>query len=348
MRCLPESTPASSSSAATSPRDRCAPSPSATDLRVIDRSQLILDIFAQRASSSRDGKLQVELAQLKYRLPRLSQRRRLSLSRLAAASAAADPARRSSRSTAAARATASTRSSARPQAPHRPARQAAAASAAARPRPRRLDRRLHQRRQEHAARTLTQAEVLVEDKLFATLDPTSRRLRFPAEREVIITDTVGFIRDLPEDLVAAFHATLEELADADLLLHLVDASEPTATSTAHPGRATSILAELDLEPKPRAPRLQPDRPPGFASGAGSSPARSPRTSPARRRSRPSPTPSSRSAISTASCSRRCRRSTISRGPRSSCTKRSTPARSRASTCARSAADSSTGCRWRTR
>jgi GTP-binding protein HflX len=62
--------------------------------------------------------------------------------------------------------------------------------------------------------------------MFATLDPTSRRLRFPREREVIITDTVGFIRDLPADLVAAFRATLEELTDADLLLHVVDASAP--------------------------------------------------------------------------------------------------------------------------
>jgi GTP-binding protein HflX len=73
---------------------------------------------------------------------------------------------------------------------------------------------------------LTASDVLAEDKLFATLDPTSRRLRFPRDREVIVTDTVGFIRDLPPDLVAAFRATLEELRDADLLLHVVDASDP--------------------------------------------------------------------------------------------------------------------------
>ncbi len=72
-------------------------------------------------------------------------------------------------------------------------------------------------------RALTHADVHVEDKLFATLDPTSRRLRFPREREVIVTDTVGFIRDLPEDLKEAFRATLEELRDADLFLHVVDA-----------------------------------------------------------------------------------------------------------------------------
>jgi GTP-binding protein HflX len=73
-------------------------------------------------------------------------------------------------------------------------------------------------------RALTKSQVHVEDKMFATLDPASRRLRFPREREVIITDTVGFIRDLPPDLVAAFRATLEELREADLFLHVVDAS----------------------------------------------------------------------------------------------------------------------------
>ncbi len=75
-------------------------------------------------------------------------------------------------------------------------------------------------------RALTESDVHIEDKMFATLDPVSRRLRFPREREVIITDTVGFIRDLPEELVAAFRATLEELADASLLLHVVDVSAP--------------------------------------------------------------------------------------------------------------------------
>jgi GTP-binding protein HflX len=68
--------------------------------------------------------------------------------------------------------------------------------------------------------------VLAEDKLFATLDPTSRRLKFPRDREVIVTDTVGFIRALPKTLVSAFRATLEELKDASLLLHVVDAADP--------------------------------------------------------------------------------------------------------------------------
>jgi GTP-binding protein HflX len=75
-------------------------------------------------------------------------------------------------------------------------------------------------------RALTKTDVLVEDKMFATLDPVSRRLRFPREREVVITDTVGFIRDLPDELVNAFRATLEELSDATALLHVVDASAP--------------------------------------------------------------------------------------------------------------------------
>lgn len=73
---------------------------------------------------------------------------------------------------------------------------------------------------------LTKSRILAEDRLFATLDPTSRRLRFPRETEVIITDTVGFLKDLPGTLVAAFSATLDELADADLLLHVIDCSSP--------------------------------------------------------------------------------------------------------------------------
>jgi GTP-binding protein HflX len=91
--------------------------------------------------------------------------------------------------------------------------------------------------------------VLAEDKLFATLDPTSRRLRFPDERELIITDTVGFIRDLPESLVNAFRATLEELEDADLLLHIVDASDPAVAAQMQ--AVDRILLELSLSDKPR-------------------------------------------------------------------------------------------------
>jgi GTP-binding protein HflX len=96
---------------------------------------------------------------------------------------------------------------------------------------------------------LTDSSVLAEDFLFATLDPTSRRLRFPRDREVIITDTVGFIRDLPPDLVNAFRATLEELDDADLLLHVVDASDPRLDGQVE--AVEGILADLGLAEKPR-------------------------------------------------------------------------------------------------
>src|SRR5206468_6673816 len=91
---------------------------------------------------------------------------------------------------------------------------------------------------------LTGASVLAENKLFATLDTRSRRLRFPEEREVVITDTVGFIRDLPKDLFAAFRATFEETADADLLLHIVDAADTAKTK--HIETTEKLLAELSL------------------------------------------------------------------------------------------------------
>ena len=194
------------------------------DLRVIDRTQLILDIFAQHARS-RDGKLQVELAQLRYRLPRLAQRADVSLSRLAGGIGGRGP------------------GETKLEVDRRRTRD----------RVRRLEKELEKLGRQREARrrrrnrrdvpvlsivgytnagkstllrALTKSDVVIEDKMFATLDPTSRRLRFPREREVIITDTVGFIRDLPKDLVTAFRATLEELSDADLLFHVVDASAP--------------------------------------------------------------------------------------------------------------------------
>jgi len=194
------------------------------ELRVIDRTQLILDIFAQRASS-RDGKLQVELAQLKYRMPRLAQRADVSLSRLAGGIGGRGP------------------GETKLEVDRRRVRDRIA----------RLERELQKLRKQRVARrrrrrrqglpvlsivgytnagkstllrALTKTEAHVEDRMFATLDPASRRLRFPQDRDVIITDTVGFIRDLPPDLTAAFRATLEELEEADLFLHVVDASAP--------------------------------------------------------------------------------------------------------------------------
>jgi GTP-binding protein HflX len=96
---------------------------------------------------------------------------------------------------------------------------------------------------------LTEGNAIAADKLFATLDPISRRLRFPREREVVMTDTVGFIRDLPADLVAAFRATLEELAEADLLIHVVDLGDPDREQ--HIAAVSSILGDLELAEKPR-------------------------------------------------------------------------------------------------
>src|SRR5690606_27218490 len=97
---------------------------------------------------------------------------------------------------------------------------------------------------------LTQSEVFTEDLLFATLDTSTRRLRFPRDREVIITDTVGFIRELPKSLLGAFSATLEELEDADLILHVVDISNPRFEEQI--GAVERILTELELD---RIPRL---------------------------------------------------------------------------------------------
>jgi GTP-binding protein HflX len=97
--------------------------------------------------------------------------------------------------------------------------------------------------------TLTQSDVLAEDKLFATLDPTTRRLRFPYEREIIIADTVGFIRDLPRDLAQAFRATLEELDEADLLVHVVDAADPAREQQT--AAVEAILTDLGLAETPR-------------------------------------------------------------------------------------------------
>ena len=218
----------------------------ATSLRILDRTQLILDIFAQRAQSA-DGKLQVELAQLKYLLPRLVGRDD-SLSRLAGGIGGRGP------------------GETKLEIDRRRVRERISALES------RIDRlsgdRATRRRQRNRTgvpvisivgytnagkstllNALTDSTVLAGNKLFATLDPTSRRLRFPRDREVIITDTVGFIRDLPKDLVAAFRATLEELEDADLLLHVVDASDPRHDEQAQ--AVERVLSTLDVAATPR-------------------------------------------------------------------------------------------------
>lgn len=217
-----------------------------TDLKVIDRTQVILDIFAQRAQSV-DGRLQVELAQLKYALPRLSQKDD-SLSRLTGGIGGRGPGETKLEIG---------RRRARERVSHLESRLRELAK-------QRRQRR-HQRKRlaipivsivgyTNAGKTtllntLTDAGALAEDKLFATLDTRSRRLRFPEDREVVITDTVGFIRDLPQDLFAAFRATFEEMADADLLLHVVDSADPDREQQI--ATTEKLLAELDLHEIPK-------------------------------------------------------------------------------------------------
>jgi len=216
------------------------------DLKIIDRTQLILDIFAQRAESA-DGKLQVELAQLKYALPRLAMKDD-SLSRLTGGIGGRGP------------------GETKLEIGRRRAKERVSFLEA---QLKKLSRQREQRRRKRARQdvpivsivgytnagkstllnTLTGSDTIAENKLFATLDTRSRRLRFPEEREVIITDTVGFIRELPKDLFAAFRATFEEAADADLILHVVDASDPAAD--AHIETTELLLGELGLASIPR-------------------------------------------------------------------------------------------------
>ena len=213
-----------------------------TEIKVIDRTQLILDIFARRAQS-REGKLQVELAQLQYILPRLVTKN-TAMSRLTGGIGGRGP------------------GETRLEINRRRARD----------RIRRLEQEVvtiqKNRTQQRSRRSkkglpiisiigytnagkstllnqLTQSQVPTENKLFATLDPSSRRIRFPRDIEVIITDTVGFIRDLPKELMAAFKATLEELENADLLLHVIDISNPRHLDQVR--AVETILSELNLD-----------------------------------------------------------------------------------------------------
>ncbi|RLB80384.1 MAG: GTPase HflX [Deltaproteobacteria bacterium] len=213
-----------------------------TEMRVIDRTQLILDIFAQRARS-REGKIQVELAQLKYRLPRLVGKG-TAMSRLTGGIGGRGPGETKLEVD---------RRRVRDRIGH-------------------LEKSLQeiqkQRAQRRAKRnkkglpiisiigytnagkstllnTLTKSSVLAESRLFATLDPTSKRKKFPKDVEVIITDTVGFIRQLPKELITAFRATLEELEDADLLLHVIDISNPRFADQIQ--SVERILESLDLD-----------------------------------------------------------------------------------------------------
>ncbi|MBI5192739.1 MAG: GTPase HflX [Nitrospirae bacterium] len=217
-----------------------------TDIRVIDRTQLILDIFARRAHS-RDGKVQVELAQLKYLLPRLIGTGK-AMSRLMGGVGGRGPGEMKLEVD---------RRRIRDRITHLE-RELEHLSRA-------RQQRKEKRVQSHLPiisivgytnagkstllNSLTKSNVKTEDLLFATLDTSSRRLRFPKEREVIITDTVGFIRELPEDLLGAFRATLDELRDARLLLHVVDISNPRFDQQME--SVDQILRELGLDNIPR-------------------------------------------------------------------------------------------------
>ena len=225
-----------------------------TELKVLDRSMLILDIFAQRAHSS-EGRLQVELAQLKYNLPRLAEKE-AGLSRLSGGIGGRGPGET----------------------------KLEVGRRRARDRIRTLEQKIDKLGRQRSLRAetrlenkvpivallgytnvgkstlfnrLTASKVIAENKLFATLDPTHRRLRFPSvskkdfadNEEVILTDTVGFIRDLPAELKNAFRSTLDELVYADLLIEILDVTDPNITERFK--SVQKVLQELELSDKPK-------------------------------------------------------------------------------------------------
>ncbi|NLN60071.1 MAG: GTPase HflX [Deltaproteobacteria bacterium] len=216
-----------------------------TELRVIDRTQVILDIFARRART-REARIQVELAQLKYRLPRLV-RRDTSLSRLAGGIGGTGPGETKLEVD-------------RRRVRERIHRLEEELEGIGRARSQRRGRRdkaglpvisivgYTNAGKSTLLNALTQSRVFVEDRLFATLDPKSARLRFPRDTEAVITDTVGFIRALPAELFAAFRSTLEELDEADVLLHVIDVSNPDFES--HITAVEKVLAEIGIQDKP--------------------------------------------------------------------------------------------------
>ena len=218
----------------------------ATDLKILDRTQLILDIFARRAQS-REGKLQVELAQLRYMLPRLTEMD-TALSRLTGGIGGRGP------------------GETKLEIDRRRARDRIA----------RLQRSIQDIRQKRGERRkrrvgkglpivtlvgytnagkssllniLTKSTVAAGSRMFETLDPTTRRLRVPVEKEVLLADTVGFIRDLPPELIEAFRATLEEIETSVLILHVVDASSPE--SRERMDAVAKILSDLELDDIPQ-------------------------------------------------------------------------------------------------
>jgi len=214
--------------------------------RVIDRTQLILDIFARRARTA-EGRLQVELAQLKYLLPRLTGQG-AALSRLGGGIGTRGPGETKLE-------TDRRRIGVRIAKLERDLERV------------RRGRALHRRKRDavpvptvslagytNAGKStlfnrLTAAEVLADAKMFATLDPTVRAIRLPSRRRILLSDTVGFIRNLPTTLVQAFRATLEEVAEATLILHVVDVSSNDAA--VHVAEVFRILAEIGASETPQ-------------------------------------------------------------------------------------------------
>jgi GTP-binding protein HflX len=217
-----------------------------TDCRVIDRTQLILDIFAAHART-REGQLQVELAQLNYLLPRLT-RGREELSRLGGGIGTRGPGEQKLETD----------------------------RRRIRDRVRKIQDAIEIVRRQRATRrrsrqavplatvalvgytnagkstlfnALTSADVLTSSQMFATLDPTIRGVRLPSRRRVLLSDTVGFLRDLPPDLIAAFRATLEEVQEAALILHVTDISDPRHAE--HDAEVLKVLADLGVQDRPR-------------------------------------------------------------------------------------------------
>ncbi len=216
-----------------------------TEMKVIDRTQVILDIFARNARS-REAKIQVELAQLKYRLPRLT-KQDSGLSRLTGGIGGTGPGETKLEID-------------RRRIRERITRLEKELKDAEKGRGQRRNRRNKRgipvisivgytnAGKSTLLNALTKNSVISEDRLFATLDTKSARLRFPEETEALITDTVGFIRELPKELFAAFRATLDELRDADILLHVIDVANPAFEEQI--SAVEKILAELELNRKP--------------------------------------------------------------------------------------------------
>ena len=212
------------------------------ELKVIDRTQLILDIFASRAHS-RAGKIQVELAQLKYLLPRLSQSS-TAFSRLGGGIGARGPGETKLETDL---------RRVRDRIHHLERELKDLSRQREQQRPRRLRRGTPvvsivgytNAGKSTLLNTLTNSHVSAKNQPFETLDTVNRRLRLPSGRNVILTDTVGFIRDLPQDLLEAFRTTLDELRQADLLVHVVDATASDRDQQIHV--VEGLLHELELQ-----------------------------------------------------------------------------------------------------